>query len=306
MSAKIPEILKTDLPPTLWGKVLGATPVVMTVVATMLAGLASSEMTRAQYDRSLAAQQQSKAGDQWNFFQAKKLRSALQHNTLDVLANTAEVHPLDTEALIKLNPALDSAGGRETANLVQKGALPPLPPGPALDPAVKAAIEAIAGDEPETTVAAKVAQVNETNLAGALRDAQDQVRALDALLKPVNQAVDQAEKNLAGDSSAASQSIRRDFTAARLRYASLRYDAEARLNQAIANVYEIQVRKNNASAERHHLRSQRFFYGMLAAQAAVIIATFAIAARKRNLLWSIAALAGLGAVSFAVYIYLFL
>ena len=171
---------------------------------------------------------------------------------------------------------------------------------------MKAAIEAIAGDEPETTVAAKVAQVNETNLAGALRDAQDQVRALDALLKPVNQAVDQAEKNLAGDSSAASQSIRRDFTAARLRYASLRYDAEARLNQAIANVYEIQVRKNNASAERHHLRSQRFFYGMLAAQAAVIIATFAIAARKRNLLWSIAALAGLGAVSFAVYIYLFL
>ena len=84
MSAKIPENLKTDLPPTLWGKVLGATPVVMTVVATMLAGLASSEMTRAQYDRSLAAQQQSKAGDQWNFFQAKKLRSALQHNTLDV------------------------------------------------------------------------------------------------------------------------------------------------------------------------------------------------------------------------------
>ena len=64
MKLNIPDALKSDVPQTLWGKVLTATPVVMTVVATMLAGLASSEMTRAQYSRSLAAQQQSKAGSQ--------------------------------------------------------------------------------------------------------------------------------------------------------------------------------------------------------------------------------------------------
>ena len=40
---------------------------------------------------------------------------------------------------------------------------------------------------------------------------------------------------------------------------------------------------------------------MLAAQTAVIVATFAIAARQRNFLWSVAAAAGLGAVSFAAY-----
>ena len=68
---KIPDGLKADLPPSLWGKLLGATPIVMTVVATILAGLASSEMTSAQYDRALAAQLQSKAGDQWGLFQAK-------------------------------------------------------------------------------------------------------------------------------------------------------------------------------------------------------------------------------------------
>jgi hypothetical protein len=60
----IPEEFKHDLPQTMWGKILGVTPIVMTVIATMLAGLASSEMTKAQYDRSLAAQLQSKAGDQ--------------------------------------------------------------------------------------------------------------------------------------------------------------------------------------------------------------------------------------------------
>src|SRR5664280_3547551 len=91
--------LKQDLPPNKWGKILGATPIVMTVIATMLAGLASSEMTKAQYDRSAAAQLQSKAGDQWSYYQAKKLRSAVAHNTLDLLAATSEVNPLTAEAL---------------------------------------------------------------------------------------------------------------------------------------------------------------------------------------------------------------
>ena len=85
----------------------------------------------------------------------------------------------------------------------------------------------------------------------------------------------------------------RDFIAARLRFTAARYDTEARLNQSIANIYELQVRKSNASAERHHRRSRKIFYGMLAAQMAVIIATFSIAARQKSLLWSLAATAGL-------------
>ena len=45
MKNQIPDELKKDLPENFWGKVLGFTPVVMAVVATLLAGLASSEMT---------------------------------------------------------------------------------------------------------------------------------------------------------------------------------------------------------------------------------------------------------------------
>src|SRR5450432_2492849 len=107
MAAKvqIPDELKKDLPQTKFGKILGATPVVMAVVATMLAGLASSEMTRAQYDRSFAAQLQSKAGDQWSYYQAKKLRSAVAHNTLDLLLATSEVPPLATAALTDADAA---------------------------------------------------------------------------------------------------------------------------------------------------------------------------------------------------------
>ena len=63
MRIKVPDELKASVPQTTWGKMLATTPVIMAVLATLLAGLASSEMTRAQYARSLAAQQQSKAGD---------------------------------------------------------------------------------------------------------------------------------------------------------------------------------------------------------------------------------------------------
>src|SRR5436190_24064109 len=99
MKIKIPDELKTDVLQTVWGKILTATPVVMTVIATLLAGLSSSEMIRAQYDRSLAAQQQSKAGDQWSYFQAKRLRAAQQRNTLDLLRGTTRVQPFDAKAL---------------------------------------------------------------------------------------------------------------------------------------------------------------------------------------------------------------
>src|SRR3954469_4944613 len=146
MKVAIPEELKKDVPQTTFGKILSATPVVMTVLATMLAGLSSSEMTRAQYDRSLAAQQQSKAGDQWSFFQAKRLRSAMQHSTLDLLQGTTEIRPLNISALSKtggeLSPAVISA--------LEKSELPIAATTSVVDPNVKTAIAALEGLKPET------------------------------------------------------------------------------------------------------------------------------------------------------------
>jgi hypothetical protein len=278
---KIPDQLKADIPQTLWGKILAATPVVMTVVATMLAGLASSEMTRAQYTRALAAQEQSKTGDQWAFFQAKRLRGALQLNTLDVLQNTTEVRRLDDTTLASFTP--------------------PAPPAAApLDAGVKAALDAAASGRPDTEVAPLVVRLNDQALEAAVRTARARADAFDVAVAPVNKTVEQLESESAGKPN------HRDVVAARLRYTAQRYDTEARLNQAIAILYELQVRRSNLDAERHERRSQRFFFGMLAAQAAVIIATFAIAARKRNLLWSLAAAAGAAAVGFAIYVYLFI
>lgn len=296
MKVEIPDQLKDDLPQTLFGKILAATPVVMAVVATMLAGLASSEMTRAQYARALAAQQQSKAGDQWNFFQAKRLRSSLQHNTIDLLQSTTDVQPLHSSALKDVATAEPDA-----LNFLVKGETPVVPAGPVLDEKIKTAIEAVETLQPEPKVASLLSTVTEKMLDDALLAARDRVQAFEAATQPINQAVNALDKKLARQNTL----LARSFLVARLAYTARRYETEARLNQAIANLYELQVRKSNILASRHHARSQQFFLGMLAAQAGVIISTFAMAARKRNLLWALAAIAGLLAVAFAVYVYLY-
>lgn len=321
MNPKIPDELKADLPLSQWGKILGTTPVVMAVVSTLLAGLASSEMTRAQYDRALAAQQQSKAGDQWNYFQAKKLRGALQQNTLDVVQSTGEVHPLDPATLRRaaeqlpdgagsprseILATLNSAAGQQAVAALVKGELPEISPGPALDAKLKAAADAVANSRPETEIKPLIEQLTDPGLAAAVRAAQNRAEAFDAAIKPLTQAMDLLQR-LASTAAAGGNgaSLGRDLIAARLGFAGRRYDAEARLNQSIANLYELQVRRSNLSAERHHLRSTRFFFGMLAAQAAVIISTLAMAAQQRNLLWTVAAVAGLLAIGFAIYVYLY-
>jgi len=316
MKISIPEALKSELPQTFFGKVLGVTPVVMTVVATLLAGLASGEMTRAQYSRSLAAQQQSKAGDQWNFFQAKRLRSALQRSTHDLLQSTAPTRPIEKVALEAfpggpaLKTLLDSPPGHNASLALQSGRLPQTSITTELPKEVIAALKAVEESKPESEIANLVAPIDEASIDQLLRKAKDDVASRDASLSPINAAVDQIESLVAASEPEKSRtpsgfSLTRDVTAARLRYSIARYDTESRLNQTIANLHELQVRKSNLKAERHHRRSQRFFLGMLAAQAAVIIATFSLAARNKNVMWGIAAAAGLIAVGFAIYVFLY-
>jgi hypothetical protein len=302
MKTQIPESLKAELPQNTWGKVLGLTPIVMTVIATLLAGVASSEMTRAQYDRALGAQLQSKAGDQWGYFQAKKLRGALQQNSLELLQATIEIPPLETSGIETALAALNSPAAPQTRAALEKTELPPVPAGAEINAPVQAALDALGASQSEAKVIQLLAAVTDQDLSEALGAAQARALAFDAAVKPVNADLDRLEKKLTPPG--AGKGLLPGFTAARLRFGAARYDNEARLNQVVAYVYELQVRKANASAERHHHRSGSFFYGMLAAQLAVIISTFAMAARQKNLLWSLAAAAGLVAVSFSAYVFL--
>jgi len=320
---KVPDSLKQDIPQSSWGKIVIATPIVMTVIATMLAGLANSEMTKAQYDRSLGAQMQSKAGDQWGFFQAKRLRSSLQVSTLDIIGATLNSPAFDSARLLQ---AVDQLPADETSEAQKKlllellnspeakSALHCLDTGnvPSHSSAFKpsepvAAVQrALEQDEESAEARALIAQLTDETLSTDLAAARKQVRSFDELTKPVNQSLSKLGtqlQRLRADGLDKGQGLA--FSTAKLRYEAQRYETEARLNQQVAGILELQVRKANLSSERHHRRSQRFFFGMLGAQFGAIASTFAIASQKRSLLWSLAAVAGLLSLTLAGYVYLF-
>src|SRR5262249_3402998 len=102
-----------------------------------------------------------------------------------------------------------------------------------------------------------------------------------------------------------SEELAIDFKTAQHAYTSRRYEREARSNQDAAGLYELQVRKSSVSSDRHRARSRHFFFGMLAAQAGVMIATFSLAMKHKNVLWSLATVAGIGAILFGLYVYLY-
>lgn len=99
MSIILPDSLIQDIQKNNSGKILITNPVVMTVIAMLLASLSNSEMIKAQYDRSLGAQRQSNAGDKWSFFQAKHLCSSLERNSLNLLGAGVKHPPFDATHL---------------------------------------------------------------------------------------------------------------------------------------------------------------------------------------------------------------
>src|SRR5436309_12894974 len=85
-----PETPTPEPKKTLFETVLTATPVLLTVIATFMVGQSSGEMTKAQYFRALASQNQSKVGDQWAYFQAKRIRGTSYEVSADDLMISGE------------------------------------------------------------------------------------------------------------------------------------------------------------------------------------------------------------------------
>ncbi|HMF14106.1 MAG TPA: DUF4337 family protein [Gemmataceae bacterium] len=408
-----------DKPKTRWDSILTSTPVVLTVVATALAGLSSSEMTRAQYFRSLAAQHQSKAGDQWGFFQAKRIRGGTMEMGVDVLraqhalapvtaeniAESADRLPKDLDRVTRAGERLQRALGeaksgandgsprldverlvqtsrqnadearslekkfaatlvrpevREALKYLHGAELPEASKQVVGSPEIDEAHRAILGRKTEAETAALMATIGEDELHQALDASAENARAFEELGKPVDAEIadvgqlikeatvlaggvhrlaervdlglaeliggnDAGPVRVAGSNDASielrnaaaalaraddaltknADGMNQSFAAARRVFTARRYEREARDNQEIAGIYEIQVRKSSLESERHRTRSQLFFLGMLVAQAGVTIATFSLAMRQRNVLWVLATVAGLAAISFSGYVYLF-
>ena len=399
-------------PKNRWDTIITTTPVVMTIVATLLAGLSSSEMTQAQYHRSLAAQNQSKAGDQWGFFQAKKIREASLRGTSDLLQGLGETGTLNVASLQeaarrlpeKLKRAekeadrlvqrvtaaqgdLGSASGPlqkaaaeflervkeriPQAEKVQKqmdelltraethkafayigtGKQPTVEEKPISDPKLDEALKAIAARQTEHETRPLMAQISDQEVQDAIDIAEGNARALDAATDPISKVISELDKLISqevmlgrslgraarevtqaladvplGESkplhelhtagtaftlaAAAAKTeaddLNNDFAAARLQFNARRYGTESGYNAKTAQLYEVQVRRSSYASDRHRDRSKFFFYGMLIAQAAVTIASLSLAVKQKSLLWGLAGTAGLAAVGFGIFVYLYM
>lgn len=367
-------------PKSIWERILNATPVLMTILSTILAGLSSSEMTQSQYHRSLASQYQSKAGDQWAFFQAKRIRGIGLENTAELLqsqlalgdpaelerdvrivsrhleaaakpgnATPAYVEKIQPVALSQalllpksvaaIHQTLEKPDIHKIFDAVKRGRLPAEEDRPLGEGDVKKALEGLEELKRDADIDELVASIPRERIYQALDQCQQNVREASQALEPMARAGSEVDKAFAdfvalnlpalgamekeADSNldaakspvfpenirpleyrAALERLQKNVKAVLKRFDALRNRREADSNQKLAYVYELLVHKTSLDSDRHRQRSKNFFYGMLVAQAAMAISSLAIAARQRNLLWTLAFLAGLAAVCFSGYVYI--
>ena len=226
-------------PRSLWDKVITSTPVVMTVLATVLAGLSSSEGNQAQYFRALASQNQSKASDQWNFFQSKKMSARMAAYALELHENLGDVGPLVPEAFsaaaIHFVKRLEAVASKEptaaksleharklhdqiTNLLVSKDVakalatinapLPPAVEAPIKDAKVRAAYESVKKNQPESVDAKSWGEVDLKGLREALTASEEYADASDAALKADVSGLTKLQKAL-DDLAGAAAAVRR-------------------------------------------------------------------------------------------------
>ena len=271
-------------------KLGAALPVGLTALATILAGLSTGEMSRAMYWRSAAAQDQAKTNDQWGFAGHKRDRALIVETTAATLRAMADVQ----------SPAGKPPEQPETLARVEQWLRSGLD-APAESEAVRKMLEVIHARRPEAEVV-KLARLLSlkpdgvaTDIDRGHADAAAVEREMDVSGRdwtpiPPQRLVD--SKTAVGEKAAVYE---RDCR---------RYRAESSMNFWVGYLYEVRVAASTAESDRHRVRSERFFYAMLAAQLGAVVSSLALARKRQSALWLIAGLAGMVAVGFGGYVYL--
>ena len=282
-------------PKNLLEKFGAALPIALTAIATAFAGLSSSEMSRAMYHRSEAAQDQSKANDQWSVASHKRDRS--------LMMQTAALMLRPDEAFkLKVPVEDDFFGPHEPANDAARewilGRGPPPRTFPAIDdPAIVAVLDANRDGKPEAELLGAARGVNRVKLEETIDRANAELKRIDAEWQPI---LDILTRRLA----TVTANYDRTQQAKHMEVEQRRYRIEANLNQQLGHLYEVRVKTSSLQSERHHSRSENFFYAMLAGQAGATLAALALARKRQSGLWLGAGLIGTVSVGFGAYVYL--
>jgi hypothetical protein len=262
-----------------------ALPVGLAAIATAFAGMSSSEMARAMFWRSAAAQDQAKATSQWTLSGFKKDRA---------LVCTAAAATLRATNGAPLPEKFGDDESSEAARWL-RGQGPPdfRLPAPA-DPRIAEVRDGIERKLPEDELVALAAGVSMSSINDAINTAETandrNDQEWEAVLREADRIARGVSPVVVGQ-------------AARFELDARRYQREVRLNQQLSLLYEVRVRVTTAESERHRKRSGNFFYAMLVGQVGATGSSLALGRQRRSALWTIAGISGLVAVGFGGSVY---
>ncbi|MFO0850866.1 MAG: hypothetical protein U0871_20260 [Gemmataceae bacterium] len=277
-----------DPPKSFFEKAGAALPIALTAIATAFAGMSTSELQRAMFWRSYAAQDQAKATSQWTLAGFKRDRSLICQVAAAQLRATAGNPP---------NPFAGSNGEPNSPAAWLAGDGPPPAKLPEVaDEALKKLLADIQARAPEAEQLRQAGRVPQATINAAINDAEKAVEQLDREWEPTIKA---AGKLAAGDKTPLPAA-----QAAGYELEQRRYRIEAGLNQGVGYLYEARVKVSAAESDRHQDKSRKFFYAMLAAQIGATISSLALARKQQSVLWAVAGGSGLVALVIGAYVYL--
>lgn len=283
-------------------KIGAALPIALTAIATAFAGMSTSEMTRAMYWRSAAAQDQSKANDQWTLAGFKRDRSLIVQTTSAQFQSMAGFRAVASPGEHKptATPEIVDRIGKWLAGKGEP---------PVADPAIGSALTAVREKKSEEELVRIARNLSFEEIQKSITAAETQSlevekawdSEVDRLAKVAKEAMAVAAKS-PGDAKAIADANLAQ--AARYEVDYRRYRAESTMNLWVGFFFEVRVKKSTSDSDRHRTRSENFFYAMLAAQAGATVASLGLARKQQSALWLVAGVSGLIAVGFGTWVYL--
>jgi hypothetical protein len=289
-------------------KMGAALPIGLTALATVFAGMSTGALQQAMYWKSQAAQDQSKATNQWTLAGFKVDRSLVMQTAAAQLwfsagGKKAEFAPNPNDAAEKAaaewlagkGPPAAHRRGASSKDREGRVGLPDITQEP-----LKELLEMIRKRAPEDDLLRKASHIKIDDINKVIDEAEAANETITEgewgpIIAAARKLAADARKNADPAKSAAIQ-------AAQFEMEQRRYRTEATLNQEIGIVYEARVKISSAESDKHRKKSQTLFIAMLVAQIGGVISSLALARKKKSALWLFAGAAGLVAIGFGGYV----
>jgi len=295
-----------EAPKSLLDKLGAALPVGLTALATVFASMSNGALQEAMYWKSQAAQDQSKATNQWTLAGFKRDRALVMQTTAAQLrAMSGYVTPQLEPPADQSGPHVQKALGWLTQAKPEKGGLPTVKL-PDLDEDIKQLRDAIEKREPEREVVKRAGLIPMAKITKAIDDAEKYAEQTDKEWEPVIRTANglvQAQLVVKPGTPDTAKKVANASAAqaAGFELEERRYRAESRLNQGIGFLYEVRTRVSSAQSDKYRTKSYILTAAMLVAQVGAVASSLALARQKKSFLWLFAALVGIIAIGVGGY-----